>query len=158
MPASNMHSKYRTHQFEDLVSYLETISGQHFTVGDIHAYFLSLGKNIGTATIYRHLDRLISEGRVNKYILAPGTPACFEYIGTPAPGANARECSYHCLCEVCGRLIHIRCDEISHLQRHMLQEHAFRIDPLRTVFYGVCEDCLRSMSADQPSDDQERRE
>lgn len=147
MTNPGIHGKYRTRQYDDLVTYLRTIPGRHFTVNDIHAHFLSLGKNIGTATLYRHLDRLVGEGLVNKYILSPGSPACFEYIGTPAPGASASECSYHCLCEVCGRLIHIQCGEIAGLREHLMKEHSFRVDPLRTVFYGVCGDCLRKMTA-----------
>ena len=34
------------------------------------------------------------------------------------------------------------CHEITELQQHLAEHHHFQIDPLRTVFYGICEACL----------------
>ena len=44
-------------------------------------------------------------------------------------------------CELCGRLIHLECDELEELGGHLKAEHGFVINPLRTVFYGLCTDC-----------------
>ena len=32
-------------------------------------------------TAYRRLEKLVDEGIINKYIIDPGSPACFEYVG-----------------------------------------------------------------------------
>ena len=32
-------------------------------------------------------------------------------------------------------------EELQGLSEHVLTHHGFRINPLRTVFYGVCDEC-----------------
>ena len=39
-----------------------------------------------------------------------------------------------------GRCIH--CDEMTHMERHLLEKHHYQIDLHRTVLYGLCEKCL----------------
>lgn len=137
--------KYRTKQYEELLAHLEDIRGEHFTVNDLYTCFREGGNPIGVTTLYRHLDRLIEDGVVKRYVSDKGDPACFEYIGSgDCPG---HESSYHCKCENCGRLIHMRCDEIGVLREHMLNEHGFMIDPMRTVIYGLCSECMLMNSA-----------
>ena len=65
--------------------------------------------------------------------------ACFEYVGqdSHAPG----EACFHLKCEKCGKLLHLHCEELDHIGGHLFEEHGFKLDPLRTVFYGVCEEC-----------------
>ncbi len=137
MPA---RSKYRTKQKELLLTYLETVPGVHITAGDACAWFREQGTPIGQSTIYRQLESLVDEGLVNKYIIDANSPACFEYVGADSH-VHADVC-FHCKCEKCGRLIHLHCGELEDIQAHLLTEHRFKIDPLRTVFYGLCEDCM----------------
>lgn len=132
-------AQYRTKQREELIAFLETIPGQHVTVSEVCEYFRRNGKAIGTTTVYRQLEKMVGEGLVTKYIIDGNSPACFEYVGKDHQGQE--EVCYHCKCEICGRLIHLHCSELPGVQRHVLEHHGFAIDPLRTVFYGVCEDC-----------------
>ena len=134
-------SKYKTKQRECLLSYLETIPGKHFTAGDICDLFKAQGQPIGQSTVYRQLEQLVDEGLLNKYILDAGSPACFEYIGADTHCEG--EICFHCKCEKCGKLIHLHCDDLIEIQSHLLKEHNFTLDPLRTVFYGLCEDCRK---------------
>ncbi|MCR5294476.1 MAG: transcriptional repressor [Lachnospiraceae bacterium] len=135
-----IRSKYKTKQKEVLLEYLKTNPGVHITAADVCACFKKNGTPISQATIYRHLEKLVDEGLINKYIIDAGSPACFEYVGAGSP-PRAETC-FHCKCEKCGRLIHLHCDELEEIQGHLLREHRFKIDPLRTVFYGLCEDCM----------------
>lgn len=130
--------KYKTRQYDELLAFLQTIPGRHVTVSELHDHFAGGDASIGTTTIYRHLERMIEEGLVRKYIVEPGTPACYAYIG----GRDASETCYHCRCAVCGRLLHLHCAELPAFSEHILSEHRFKIDPQRTVFYGICGDCL----------------
>ena len=132
---------YKTKQKEELLSYLETIPGVHFTAADISDHFRAQGKSIGITTIYRQLDRLVEEGQVSKYYIDESSSACFEYID-PEGNCCQNSC-FHCKCEKCGKLIHMECREIELLQSHFMEHHGFRIDPTRTVFYGVCSDCMK---------------
>jgi Fur family ferric uptake transcriptional regulator len=94
---------------------------------------------MGSATVYRHLERLVGEGLMLKYSMGSNGAACFEYVG-PEGQCCTPHC-FHCVCTSCGRLIHVECAHLAEISGHMLESHGFAIDPMRTVFYGVCEDC-----------------
>lgn len=132
-------TQYKTKQKEELIEYLETVPGKHITVNDVCDYFRSHGKSIGTTTVYRQMEKLVDEGVVNKYILDASSPACFEYIDRDR-SCHETSC-FHCKCEKCGRLVHLHCEEILEVHKHIESHHGFVIDPHRTVFYGVCENC-----------------
>ena len=131
-------TKYRTKQREDLIAYLKAAPGRHVTAADVCAHFRGLGRPIGTATVYRHLESMVEDGTVNKYIIDKNSSACFEYIG---PEVCHHPVCYHCKCEKCGKLIHLECGELAQVQQHVLADHGFMVDPMRTVFYGICAEC-----------------
>ena len=134
-------SKYKTKQKQELIDYLKTTAGGHITVNDVCGYFSDKGKPIGMTTVYRHMERLVDEGLVSKYIIDANTPACFEYM--PEHEGHSHETCFHCKCECCGKLIHLHCDEVTGLGEHLLSEHGFKLDPHRTVFYGICNECTQ---------------
>lgn len=129
--------QYHTKQQEKLLGYLKTITGQHITAQEICSHFATSDSPIGLTTVYRQLERLISEGLVQKYII-DGSSACFSYIGVQD---KTHEICFHCKCVECGKLIHLECGEIQHLQEHILDKHDFTLDTTRTVFYGWCNEC-----------------
>ena len=131
-------SKYKTRQSEFLLKYLKSRAGEHVTAGDVCAYFKRQGLPVGQSTVYRRLENLVDEGVIKKYALTGGS-ACFEYVGEDA--CEGPDHCFHCKCTGCGRLIHLHCEDLEEIQEHLLEEHGFRIDPMRTVFYGLCEDC-----------------
>lgn len=137
MPPKN---QYQTKQRKELLAYLEKTAGQHFTANDVCDFFKSQGNPIGAATVYRHLEHMVDEGLLHKYIIDTNSPACFEYI-TEQPDAADIVCFFHCKCEKCGKLIHLHCDVLEDVQEHLLHHHGFQINPLRTVLYGICEEC-----------------
>ena len=120
------------------LEYMQTVPGEHFTAKDVCGYFQTCGTPIGVATVYRQLERMVEEGLVNKYIIDANSPACFEYVDRQT--TCGEEC-FHCKCEKCGKLIHLHCEELVQIRSHLKEEHHFTLDPLRTVFYGLCEDC-----------------
>ena len=135
---------YHTKQKAQVLSYLERIPGKHVTALQVYDELKAGGSRIGSATVYRTLEHLVDEGIVKKYHIDAGSPACFEYVGEQAisseQAAGMVNC-FHCKCEKCGRLIHLQCEEVESFFRHLQSEHEFKIDPLRTVFYGVCKEC-----------------
>ena len=141
----NSRSKYKTKQREILLAYLETVPGVHITASDVCEYFKKQGASIGQSTVYRQLESLVDEGIINKYIIDGSSPACFEYIGTDCH--READICIHCKCEKCGRLIHLGSDEIEDLQTHLLSEHQFRLNSMRTVFYGLCGQCSHGQTA-----------
>lgn len=133
-------AKYRTKQQKLLLEYLQTMPGMHITANDVCSYFEEKGAGISKATIYRQLEGFVDEGIINKYIIDGNSPACFEYVGTHTH-EDADIC-FHCKCEKCGKLIHLHCDELEEIQVHLYEEHRFKMNPMRTVFYGLCEQCI----------------
>ncbi len=136
----NSRSKYKTKQREILIEYFKSVSGNHITASDVCSYFKEQGAAIGQSTVYRQLESLVDEGIINKYIIDANSPACFEYTGHNAD--NDGSLCFHCKCEKCGRLIHLKCEELSGIADHLYEEHFFRLDPKRTVFYGICDKCF----------------
>ncbi len=130
---------YSTKQQELLISYLSSLDGRHVSAFDIADYFKNKGERIGITTIYRHLDRLITAGRVRKYVAEAGKAACFLYI----PDDDCfRDEHFHLRCSSCGELIHLECSYTAGLTGHVLEAHGFMIEPTQTVFYGKCKSCL----------------
>lgn len=131
-------SGYNTKQKEMLLSYLITNKNEHTNVTGISAYLAAEGTPVGTATIYRQLDRLVEQGLVRKYTIDGKTGACYQYVD------NSSECRqhFHLKCKSCGRLIHTECARLTEINRHILEHHGFSVDTSMTVFYGVC-DCCR---------------
>ena len=108
-------TSYKTRQQELLISYLKDIQGKHFTAEDVRAHFAKKNLSIGIATIYRQLEKLVTEGKIQKYFIDEHSAACFEYTG----------------------------EELSELGNHLQNEHGFALNPFRTVFYGICSDCRK---------------
>ncbi len=135
----NRKTEYKTKQKDILLDYLKSRSGKHVTASDIYNHLTDQGKSISQATIYRQLEKLVDDGVINKYIIDAGSPACFEYSGHDNH-ADAEVC-FHCKCEQCGKLIHLHCEELENIREHLFEEHNFSLDPIRTVFYGKCDEC-----------------
>jgi Fur family ferric uptake transcriptional regulator len=113
-------------------------AGKHVNINDISEHFRRNGKSVGTATIYRHLDKLVRDGVVAKYVTDNTGSACYEYLDK----GSCHKCDcYHFKCTGCGKLIHLECHEVDNILTHLEQSHGFKIDPVRTVFYGCCSAC-----------------
>ncbi len=126
-------SQYKTKQKTLIIDCLRGTKGRHFTADDI-AESLS-GQHVGKTTIYRHLDKLVSEGEVRKYIIDDKSSACYQYIGDTV-------CEhFHLKCTSCGELIHADCTFLDELSQHIGKEHRFAVDMSKTVFYGICDMC-----------------
>ena len=134
-------AQYRTKQMAELLAFLKSVQGRHVTVNEICEYFKDNGIPVGTTTVYRNLEKLVKEGMAAKYVVDGTSSACFEYIGNQ--NDTHIFASYHCKCEKCGKLIHLQCNEVDNLKRHMMEYHGFEMNTLRTVFYGTCSECKK---------------
>lgn len=128
---------YNTRQKERLLAYLASLGDRHVTVNEIAGYFRQGEAAVGKTTIYRHLEKLVNAGIIRKYIQEEGAGACYQYV---RQNRRCRE-HFHLKCEKCGALLHLRCPTLDRTQRHILTKHRFKINTLKTVFYGRCEHC-----------------
>lgn len=134
---------YHTKQMNALRTYLESMPGKHITVQEIAAYFNTQNISMGKTTIYRHLEKMVADGSVIKYVTSASNSAYFEYVDGPKH-CHPPVC-YHCKCQECGKLIHLECDELNQFKTHALREHGFDIDFKQTIFHGVCQSCKESL-------------
>ncbi len=128
---------YRTKQKEKILAFLKENSDRHVTAAEIISYLSNGEETVGSATVYRYLDKLVSGNEVRKYILDDKSGACYQYI------ENKKECSehFHLKCTECGKLFHINCDYMKLLGGHVFDHHGFKVDNSKTVLYGRCGDC-----------------
>lgn len=131
---------YNTRQKENLLAFLVRSKDRHINVQEISAYLAAEGTPMGTATIYRQLDKLVELGIVRKYILDSKTGACYQYI----ENENGCHEHYHLKCTVCGKLFHTDCGHLSGVSRHICEHHGFTVDSSQTVFYGKCAECSKA--------------
>ncbi len=128
---------YKTRQREAIFEYIISQKGNHVTVNQIAEFFRTQNTSMGITTIYRHLDNLVREGQVKKYLLDGITGACFQYIDRD----NTSHTQYHLKCEGCGELFHTQCNVIDELAHHMGDSHNFELNTGKTIFYGKCGNC-----------------
>ena len=127
---------YQTRAQRELLDYLKAVPGRHFTVAEIKEHFIGDNNPIGTATIYRQMERFVEEGSVRKFVLGPGERACYAFAGDCNCASH-----FHCKCEKCGTLIHMDCKELCDIRDHLQEYYGFIWDAGKTVFYGICDQC-----------------
>ena len=138
-------TEYKTRQQAQIIGYLRSMGNAHVTVSQIVEHFKVQGINIGTTTIYRQLEKLLSKGLLRKSV-TDGTGACYQYIGEECSESSLPH--FHLKCISCGQLLHMECMEIAKLKSHILSEHGFEIQPRQTTFYGRCSKCRMNPSED----------
>lgn len=132
--------RYKTRQKSAILDFFIKNRDRHVTAYDISNHLKESGTSVGVATVYRHIDSLMSDGLLQKHILDDGRGAVYQYIGDS-------ECAehFHLKCDSCGELIHMECSQIRKLYVHVMRDHDFGVNSHKTVFYGKCGDCRRQI-------------
>jgi len=133
-------SSYNTKQREAVLEYIISLRNTHVTAAQIVSHFEDKDILVGRTTIYRHIDKLIREGKLRKYNVDGIVGTCYQYI------TDSEEQQQQLLlkCEDCGELIHSECDELDDIHRHIYQDHTFKVNTAKTVFYGKCGTCVHN--------------
>ena len=116
-------------------------ASKHFSADDLYNYLCNEGEKIGRTTVYRQLERLVTEGVARK-INREDAVSCYSY----ALGDCASH--YHLICTDCGALSHLACLHVEALASHIEEEHGAKIDTAKTVFYGLCAACSHKKRKD----------
>jgi Fur family ferric uptake transcriptional regulator len=133
-------SVYKTKQREAILAFLSSLEGEHVTAAEIAAHFRDAGSAVGLTTVYRHLEKLTQAGLVTKYMIDGVSATCYQAVR----GQECRE-HFHLKCESCGALVHMQCDLLDQLAGHFREGHGFALNPGKTVFYGLCRNCEKSL-------------
>lgn len=124
---------YNTKQ-KDKILILVQKKTQPFMIKELYD---ELNGTIGLTTIYRLIDKLVLENRVNKYI-GKDNITYYQYL---------EECDccnhYYLKCDTCGSMIHVDCDHIEELTTHIRKHHGFVPNKERIIIHGICENCVK---------------
>ena len=130
-------SIYKTRQRELIVTCLKNNSASSLTAEEISDRLKAEGFSVGKATISRHLDTLVANGSVRKFVAQRGASASYQYTSHNSDCAH----HFHLKCLGCGTLVHMGCDFMQNIDRHILEHHGFAVDNSKTVLYGLCKNC-----------------
>lgn len=135
-----MSVTYMTRQQKAVLACIESIPGGTGAV-ELAELLHAQGQSIGLTTVYRQLEKLQEQGLVHKIVTDEG--ARYRFCDCQRKG---RDC-FLIKCEQCGCVEHVDCEHLGELYSHLAQEHHFRINPRRTLFYGLCHSCTQEAEA-----------
>ncbi len=131
-----MRGEYSTRQKRDMLAYLKNHEMEPYTVDDLVFRMQEQGERVGRTTVYRYLEQLAEQGSVRKYQNAQGVTQ-YQHIGD---GADC-DAHFHMMCRSCGRLYHVRCEQMDALSRHLAADHNFQLNLRETILVGTCARC-----------------
>ena len=106
------------------------------TAQNLYLELRDAGHKIGLATVYRNLNRLVSEGSADAFRAESGEQA-FLHCGE---GHH-----HHLACRMCGRVEEIRdCRALEEWTRRVAGLHRFTAVEHRAELIGVCDECAQS--------------
>lgn len=128
---------YKTKQRDLILNYFEENNDRHVTAEEVIDHLRKQGTSVGKSTVYRYLEKFVSQGIVRRFFIEEGCGACYQYCG------DSKQCEehFHLKCVSCGNLLHIQCDSLIEAEKNILNQHDFLIDNRKTVLYGICGSC-----------------
>lgn len=130
-----MSVSYITRQQRAVLACIESCAGGCATATELAELLHQQGQSIGLTTVYRQLEKLEKQGMVHKIVTDEG--ARYQFCDCHRRGHDC----FLMKCERCGKVEHVDCDHLGPLYAHMYEAHHFRINPQRTLFYGLCQSC-----------------
>jgi Fur family ferric uptake transcriptional regulator len=124
-----------TRQAEALSAALDSLSG-FCSAQQIHAELRRHGESIGLTTVYRHLQVLSEDGRVDT-IRDPGGETLYRRCRS-----NAHH--HHLTCRVCGRSVEVEGRAVERWAEQVASEAGFAEVDHTVELFGVCPDCAGS--------------
>jgi Fur family ferric uptake transcriptional regulator len=132
---------YMTNQKKQILDLLITHKDHHYTVDEIVQSLSDGDKKPGKSTVYRQISSLLEDGVIRRFEAAGADSFVYQY----AAGVGC-EHHFHLKCSRCGNLLHMECDKLHEVRRHILEDHGFLIGG-NSVIYGVCAACREGENA-----------
>ena len=129
-------AQYHTKQREAILAGISALEGSHVSAAQLADYLERQGHHIGLTTVYRHLEKLVAERKVEKYVVDGLPGAYYHSAHTDNPPEH-----FHLKCDICGKLTYVECAFSSEIEEHIAGSHGFHVNAGKTVFYGSCASC-----------------
>lgn len=134
----NKKASYHTKQKQLLYDFFAAHPDKQFSAREI-ADLIKEKAEIGESTVYRLIKKLTEDGELRRFSGKNVKSVVYQFAG------QSEHCHehFHLKCTDCGELIHLDCELLKSFETHMGEHHGFVIDPVKTIFYGVCADCAK---------------
>lgn len=127
-------SNYQTTNKKKILDYIKK-QDSSFTTKSLYQEMKKEKEDVGLTTIYRFLEELEKQEQIKKYYNSKNI-AYYQYLD-PCSHEN----HFYLKCSECGNLIHIDCDCIIDLEKHIQKKHHFKMDNKNIVITGYCSNC-----------------
>lgn len=131
-----MNSKvngYKTRQRELVLEYLKSHADFH-SADEIITGLAMEGHAVSKPTVYRSLERFVSEGAIMRSINNVGESALYCFAG-------GHENHLHMKCGSCKKTVCITGDTFNNIEEQISGAHGFTINLASTVIRGTCAQC-----------------
>ncbi len=126
---------YMTGPRKQILDFFIAHKDQHHTVEEVCNALSGAKDAPGKSTVYRQIARLCEDGVLRRFASAGASSFVYQY-------AVGQDCQhhFHLKCDRCGRLVHMECEHLYGVRRHIQNEHGFLIGGT-SVIYGICATC-----------------
>lgn len=132
-------STYNTKQKKLVMDVFLNNRENQFSCDDVTYTLLKKGTPVGKTTVYRQLEKLINEGRIKKLNPHNGKSFLYQFVDTDMKCEN----HMHLRCMKCGKYVHLGCDFMSQVSKHIFEHHNFTVDNSKTEILGLCDACRK---------------
>lgn len=126
---------YNTKQKDYILDVIKNIQTE-FTIKDIYN---KLDKKVGLTTIYRLIDKIEKDGQISKFV-GDNSTTYYKYLEKCDEDNH-----FYLKCDSCGEFIHIDCECIGDLSKHIFNKHNFKPNKDKIIIAGICENCSKEV-------------
>ena len=110
----------------------------HPNVDSIYMNVRNIIPDISLGTVYRNLNLLADQGRINRLDIGDGV-VHFDALTTP---------HFHFVCDECGTVedMFLSEDDVDQFINELNAKNGHQINSLDIIFHGTCQGCLRKKS------------
>jgi len=122
----------RTSSVDQII--LDTLEHEHAHLTSLQVYEEIRGRlpAVNPSTVYRSLERLVSNGKVSVSDMGTGS-VVYELV--------SGEIHHHLVCQKCGRVQTIGNEEVRKFFSEIQQQDHFEVVTNHLILFGYCEDC-----------------
>lgn len=106
----------------------------HPTADEVYEYVKNSDSNIGKATVYRILNKMVEEHEILRLSMP---------IGPDRFDATVSE-HQHFECRICKKIFDIDIPEIPNIDSRLKSEFGFSVENHNIIFEGVCPECSKN--------------
>lgn len=135
-----MVKSYQTKSRKELLAYCERMGNRRFCAKDIFDYLKEQNISMNSATVYRNLDKLVSDKILLRTKSSQEDSCYYQYAGE---NSHCHE-HLHLQCKKCGRIIHFEDSVMDKLNSFIQKELKMALIPSESLLIGLCDECRKT--------------